>query len=95
MIKHYIKNENCLIMAVSKATDDLANSESLKLARTVDPEGSRTIGVLTQMDLLDESVDIFKDFTKLTTPLKLGYVGVYLRTTKKSGEITLFDQTKE
>ena len=37
MIKHYIKNENCLIMAVSKATDDLANSESLKLARTVDP----------------------------------------------------------
>lgn len=37
MIKHYIKNDNCLIMAVSKATDDLANSESLKLARTVDP----------------------------------------------------------
>ena len=47
-------------MAVSKANDDLANSQSLKLARTVDPEGARTIGVLTQMDLLDEGVDIFK-----------------------------------
>ena len=71
-------------MAVSKATDDIANSESLKLARTVDPEGLRTIGVLTQMDLVDDNVDIIKDFNKLATPLKLGYVGVYLRSTKKS-----------
>ncbi|CAN5951084.1 unnamed protein product [Sphagnum jensenii] len=52
-ITKYIRNENCLIMAVSKATDDLANSESLKLAREVDPEGLRTIGVLTQMDLIE------------------------------------------
>jgi dynamin 1-like protein len=33
----YIQNPNAIILAVSKATDDLANSESLKLARTVDP----------------------------------------------------------
>ncbi len=36
MIKGYIKNPNCIIVAVSKATDDSANSESLKLARDVD-----------------------------------------------------------
>jgi|688.fasta_scaffold517224_1 hypothetical protein len=33
MVKGYIKNPNCIIIAVSKATDDSANSESLKLAR--------------------------------------------------------------
>jgi len=32
----YVKNPNSLILAVSKANDDLANSESLKLAREVD-----------------------------------------------------------
>ena len=33
MIKTYLKNPNTLIMAVSKANDDLACSEALKLAR--------------------------------------------------------------
>ena len=33
----YINNPNSLILAVSKANDDLANSEGLKLARDVDP----------------------------------------------------------
>lgn len=33
MILPYIKNPNSLILAISKANDDLANSESLKLAR--------------------------------------------------------------
>lgn len=82
MLRQYIRNENCLIMAVSKATDDLANSESLKLAREVDPEGLRTIGVLTQMDLIEENLDLIKDFGNLSNPLKLGYVGVYLRGSK-------------
>lgn len=36
MIKGYISNRNCIIIAVSKATEDSANSESLKLAREID-----------------------------------------------------------
>jgi dynamin 1-like protein len=36
MVKGYMKNPNCIIVAVSKATDDSANSESLKLAREID-----------------------------------------------------------
>jgi dynamin 1-like protein len=77
MLRKYISNENCIIMAVSKATDDLANSESLKLAREVDPEGLRTIGVLT----------LIKDFNNLANPLKLGYVGVCLRAAKSEATI--------
>ena len=50
-----------VILAVSAANVDLANSESLKLARAVDPQGRRTIGVLTKLDLMDagtNAVDI-------------------------------------
>lgn len=47
LILPYITNPNSLILAVSKANDDLANSEGLKLARDVDPQGLRTLGVIT------------------------------------------------
>ena len=54
MINDYISQENTLILAVSPANADLANSDALKLARSVDPEGLRTIGVITKLDLMDE-----------------------------------------
>ena len=43
----YIKNPNCIILAISRGPDDLSNSEALKLAREVDIYGNRTIGVIT------------------------------------------------
>eukprot|EP00624_Nannochloropsis_granulata_P006598 evm.model.NODE_49765_length_66778_cov_45.246429.5 len=49
----YIANPNSIVLAVTAANTDIANSDSLKLAREVDPEGLRTIGVLTKMDLMD------------------------------------------
>ena len=36
---------------------DLANSDAIELARRVDPDGKRTIGVLTKLDLMDEGTD--------------------------------------
>lgn len=41
-------------MAVCPANNDLANADSLKLAKVADPLGERTIGVLTKIDLMDE-----------------------------------------
>ena len=84
MIKGYISNRNCIIIAVSKATEDSANSESLKLAREIDREGCRTIGVITQVDLLDSSVNILKDYNTLSNKLFLGHTCVYLRPPKSS-----------
>lgn len=46
--------------------------------------------MLTQMDLIDENLDLIKDFNNLANPLKLGYVGVYLRA-NKSG-VTIQEQ---
>lgn len=39
MIFQFIKRENCLILAVTPANTDLANSDALKLAKEVDPQG--------------------------------------------------------
>ncbi len=39
MIMQIICKENCLILAVTPANTDLANSDALKLAKDVDPQG--------------------------------------------------------
>lgn len=39
MIMQFISRENCLILAVTPANTDLANSDALKLAKEVDPQG--------------------------------------------------------
>jgi dynamin 1-like protein len=68
-----------VILAVSPANVDLANSDALKLARTVDPRGLRTLGVLTKLDLMDAGTNALDILTGRTYPLKLGFVGVVNR----------------
>ena len=36
---------------------DLATSDAIQLAKRVDPDGTRTMGVLTKIDLMDEGTD--------------------------------------
>jgi replication fork clamp-binding protein CrfC len=52
MLFKYISKPACIILAVTPANTDLANSNGLKMAREVGPEGTRTIGVLTRFDLM-------------------------------------------
>ncbi|KAJ5226209.1 hypothetical protein N7468_007434 [Penicillium chermesinum] len=70
----YIQPPN-IILAISAADVDLANSTALRASRRVDPRGQRTIGVITKMDLVDpeRGHDILTD---KKYPLRLGYVGV-------------------
>jgi dynamin 1-like protein len=58
---------------------DLANSDSLKLARSVDPQGRRTIGILTKLDLMDAGTHALDVLTGRMYPLKLGFIGVVNR----------------
>lgn len=44
MVSEYIRHPTCVILAVSAANVDLANSDALDMARGVDPDGHRTIG---------------------------------------------------
>ncbi|CAB4413220.1 unnamed protein product [Rhizophagus irregularis] len=79
LIYEYISKPNSIILAVSPANVDLVNSESLKLAKQVDPEGKRTIGVLTKLDLMDAGTNALEILTGRVVPLKLGFIGVVNR----------------
>ncbi len=76
LILDFVGKPNCVILAISPANVDLANSESLKLARQVDPQGRRTIGVLTKLDLMDAGTNALDILTGRVYPLKLGFIGV-------------------
>ncbi|KAJ7643287.1 Dynamin central region-domain-containing protein [Mycena polygramma] len=79
LVLDYIQKPNSVILSVSPANVDLANSESLKLARQVDPQGRRTIGVLTKLDLMDAGTNALDILTGRVYPLKLGFIGVVNR----------------
>lgn len=79
----YIQAPN-IILAISAADVDLANSTALRASRRVDPRGERTIGVITKMDLVDPE----RGSSMLSDkkyPLRLGYVGVVCRIPHTSG----------
>lgn len=82
MIMQYICKENCLILAVTPANTDLANSDALKLAKDVDPQGQRTIGVITKLDLMDAGTDAREILENRLLPLRRGYIGVVNRSQK-------------
>ncbi len=50
LVKSFIENPNSIILSIQMASDDIANSESLKLALKIDHNLKRTIGVLTKLD---------------------------------------------
>ncbi|KAL8682706.1 MAG: hypothetical protein Q9186_001302 [Xanthomendoza sp. 1 TL-2023] len=79
MVLKQIQKPNAIILAVTAANTDLANSDGLKLAREVDPEGQRTIGVLTKVDLMDDGTDVVDILAGRIIPLRLGYVPVVNR----------------
>uniref|UniRef100_A0A3Q1FEE1 Interferon-induced GTP-binding protein Mx n=1 Tax=Acanthochromis polyacanthus TaxID=80966 RepID=A0A3Q1FEE1_9TELE len=82
MIMQYICKENCLILAVTPANTDLANSDALKLAKDVDPQGLRTIGVITKLDLMDAGTNAREILENRLLPLRRGYIGVVNRSQK-------------
>lgn len=82
MIMQFIRKETCLILAVTPANTDLANSDALKLAKEVDPQGVRTIGVITKLDLMDEGTDARDILENKLLPLRRGYIGVINRSQK-------------
>uniref|UniRef100_A0AAY4EZN6 dynamin GTPase n=1 Tax=Denticeps clupeoides TaxID=299321 RepID=A0AAY4EZN6_9TELE len=58
MLMQFVTKENCLLLAVSPANSDLANSDALKIAKEVDPQGY--IGVVNRSQ---KDIDGKKDIT--------------------------------
>ncbi len=60
MLMEFITRDMCLILAVSPANSDLANSEALKIAKEVDPQGKLRPSLISEKfaDLLPPSLVI-------------------------------------
>ncbi|KAH7021592.1 P-loop containing nucleoside triphosphate hydrolase protein [Microdochium trichocladiopsis] len=56
-VESYMYEPRSIILAVVSAKNDFANQIVLKLARTVDPSGERTLGVVTKPDMLNPGSD--------------------------------------
>ncbi|CAH1266016.1 DNM1L [Branchiostoma lanceolatum] len=79
MCLRYIANPNSIILAVTSANTDMATSEALKFAKEVDPDGRRTLAVITKLDLMDAGTDAHDVLMGRVIPVKLGIIGVVNR----------------
>ncbi|XP_037871085.1 dynamin-1-like protein isoform X8 [Bombyx mori] len=79
LIIKYISNPNSIILAVTAANTDMATSEAIKLAKDVDPDGRRTLAVVTKLDLMDAGTDAIDILCGRVIPVKLGIIGVVNR----------------
>ena len=72
-----IMNETkTIILCVIPANQDIATVDVLERAQRADPSGTRTIGVLTKADLVDQGGEneVFAVLKNIGKPLSLGYV---------------------
>lgn len=58
------------------ANQDMSTSDALFMARKMDPNGERTLGVLTKIDIMNPGSDAKKMLSGQDIELKLGFVGV-------------------
>jgi len=86
MILEFISNPNAIILAVTAANTDVANSDALQIAKAVDPYGNRTIGVLTKLDLMDPGTDAADVLLNRVYALRKGYIATVNRGQKDINE---------
>lgn len=78
LLSYFMRQPRTIILAVVPANQDISTVDVLERAQRVDPMGSRTIGVLTKLDLVDEGAEseTVKVVQNTTKPLALGYIMV-------------------
>ena len=82
MTENHISDNKTVILAVSPANNDLSSSDAMAIQRGIDPDGERTIGVLTKIDMCedeDAKEVIQKNLQNQDLELKHGWFGVKCR----------------
>ncbi|KAM0517737.1 hypothetical protein ACHAPE_004711 [Trichoderma viride] len=57
MVTSYLQKSRTIILAVLQAGNDMANQPIIKLARTHDTLGQRTVGIITKPDLINQGAE--------------------------------------
>ncbi|KAI9717339.1 MAG: hypothetical protein M1828_007227 [Chrysothrix sp. TS-e1954] len=75
MVHDYMKNHRSVMLAVVPANVDIATQEILEKAEELDPDGIRTLAVLTKPDLTDKGaeINVIHLVEGKRHPLKLGW----------------------
>lgn len=79
MVLRYVQPSNAIVLAVTAANTDLTNSDALQIAREVDADGVRTVGVITKVDIMDRGTNAMQMLSNKVVPLRLGYIAVVNR----------------
>ncbi|CAM4503209.1 unnamed protein product [Leuciscus chuanchicus] len=89
LIRKFITNQETINLVVVPCNVDIATTEALQMAQEEDPEGERTLGILTKPDLVDKGTEgnvvdiVHNEVIHLTK----GYMIVKCR-----GQFDIFDQ---
>uniref|UniRef100_A0A7N8XU33 Interferon-induced GTP-binding protein Mx n=1 Tax=Mastacembelus armatus TaxID=205130 RepID=A0A7N8XU33_9TELE len=88
LIQMFIKKQETINLVVVPCNVDIAATEALKMAREVDPDGERTLGILTKPDLVDKDTEqtVVQIVHNEIIHLKKGYMIVRCRGQKEITE---------
>uniref|UniRef100_A0A8D2DAC2 Dynamin-type G domain-containing protein n=1 Tax=Sciurus vulgaris TaxID=55149 RepID=A0A8D2DAC2_SCIVU len=81
LIRKYIQKQETINLVVVPSNVDIATTEALSMAQEEDPDGDRTIGILTKPDLVDKGTEdqVVGVVRNLVCHLKKGYMIVKCR----------------
>ena len=97
LVGKYIERESTIILAVMPARTDIEADMGLDLIKQYDPNGERTVGVLTKVDLMNDSTDIvdyLKNNVSKDLQLNYGYYAVRNRTTNEKKKMSVIEGFK-
>jgi GTPase SAR1 family protein len=85
MVGKHMRDKHAVILAVVPANVDVHNAEILQAAQTADPDGHRTIAVVTKLDLVDQGAEdsVLKLILNRRKALTLGYHAVKCRSERE------------
>ncbi|XP_076129159.1 interferon-induced GTP-binding protein Mx2-like isoform X3 [Alosa pseudoharengus] len=81
LILSFIEKSETIILVVVPCNVDIATTEALRMAQDVDPEGKRTLAILTKPDLVDRGTEknVLDIVNNRVIPLSKGYIVVKCR----------------
>ena len=88
LVQEYITNERTVILAVITAKNDYANQIILERARAIDPEGARTLGIITKPDFLTDGSENQKAWFELAMNKDIFFkLGWHMLRNRKDNEL--------